>query len=82
MEKDRVVVVFKCERKSIETDLEIPVSLTVSELVSALNSAYDLGVDTGDIKNCYLRAENPIVLLEGNRTLAEYGVRDGSILNY
>jgi hypothetical protein len=48
----------------------------------ALNSAYDLQIDTSDIKNCYLKAERPIALLRGNKTLEEFGVRNGTIIYY
>ncbi len=29
----------------------------------------------------YLKAERPIALLRGERTLREYGIRDGSVIN-
>ena len=34
-----------------------------------------------DINNCYLKAQNPIMLLKGNRTLKEFGVRNGTIIS-
>jgi uncharacterized ubiquitin-like protein YukD len=51
-------------------------------LVLALNTAYELKIDVSDIKECYLKSENPIALLRGNKTLAEYGLRNGSIINF
>ena len=62
--------------------MEVPLSISANELVTALNTAYELGIDTSDIKNCYLKAENPIALLKGNKTLEEFGLRNGSIINY
>jgi len=50
-------------------------------LAAALNEAYGLGVDLSDINNCYLKAQNPIMLLKGNRTLKEFGVRNGTIIS-
>ena len=47
-----------------------------------MNAAYELGIDTSDIKNCYLQAENPIALLRGNRILEEFGLRSGSVIYY
>lgn len=43
---------------------------------------YGLGIDITDIKNCYLKAENPIALLRGNKTLFQYGIHNGSIISY
>ena len=63
-------------------DLEIPLNISANELVIALNTAYELGIDTSDIKSCYLKAERPIVLLKGNKTLAEFGIRNGSVINF
>lgn len=57
-------------------------SVYANDLVLALNSAYDLGIDTSDIKNCYLKSEYPIALLKGNKTLAEYGIRNGSCIYF
>lgn len=82
MEKDRAVVIFNITKKNFSVDLEIPLFITANELVIALNSAYNLNIDVSDIKNCYLKSERPIALLRGNKTLSEYGIRNGSIINY
>ncbi|MBE6052866.1 MAG: hypothetical protein E7212_02975 [Clostridium sartagoforme] len=82
MEKDTAIVIFNITKKKFSVDLEIPLFITANELVLALNSAYDLQIDVSDIKNCYLKAERPIALLRGNKTLEEYGIRNGSIINY
>lgn len=82
MNKDNAIIVFVATKKGIQADLEIPLSITANELVIGLNAAYDLGIDTSNIKNCYLKAENPIMLLRGNKTLAEFGLMTGSIINY
>lgn len=79
---NKAIVVFRINRKNFETDLEIPLDITANDLVNALNIAYELGIDTNDMKNCYLKAENPITLLKGNRMLSEFGVRNGTIINY
>ena len=60
----------------------MPLDISANELVNALNTAYELGIDTTDIKNCYLKAEKPVALLRGNKTLREFGIRNGSIINY
>ena len=82
MGKDKAIVIFNYIKKNKSVDLEVPLDITATDLVIALNTAYDLGIDTTNIKNCYLKAENPIALLRGNKTLAEYGIRNGSIINY
>lgn len=79
---DKIVVIFNLIRKSISVDIEIPIDITTRELLIGLNYAFDLGIDTSDIKKCYLKAENPIALLRGNKLLREYGLRNGSIINY
>ena len=80
--KQKAVVVFQIPQRKFSVDLEIPLDITAKELVAALNAAYELGIDTSDIKNCYLQAENPIALLRGNRILEEFGLRSGSVIYY
>lgn len=82
MAKEVVIIIFNIVKRNITADLEIPLDISANELVLALNFAYDLNIDTSDIKSCYLKAENPIALLRGNKTLAEFGLRNGSIINY
>lgn len=80
--ENKAIVIFRIYKRNFEIDLEIPLDITANDLVNALNTAYDLGIDTTDMKNCYLKAENPIVLLKGNRLLSEFGVRNGTIINF
>ncbi len=82
MNGDTAIIIFNIIKRKISVDLEIPLSISANELVTALNTAYDLGIDTGDIKNCYLKMERPIALLKGNKTLSEFGMRNGSIINF
>lgn len=79
---DKANIIFNIHRRKISVYLEIPLNITANELVVALNSAYNLNINIYDIKNCYLKAENPIALLKGNKTLAEYGIRNGTIINF
>lgn len=80
--KDTAIIVFNIAKRKFTVDLEVPLDISANELVVALNTAYELGIDIMDIKNCYLKAENPIALLKGNKTLAEFGIRNGSVINY
>ena len=82
MEKETAVIIFNIIQRAFSADLEVPLEITANELVLALNTAYSLGIDTTDIKNCYLKSENPIALLRGNKTLKEVGIRNGSIVNF
>ena len=75
---EKAIVIFSIVKRNFQVDLEIPLDITANELVNALNTAYELGIDTTDVKNCYLKAENPIALLKGNRLLSEFGVRNGT----
>lgn len=82
MAKETAIIILNITKRSFTVDLEVPLDISANDLVNALNTAYELGIDTSDIKNCYLKAENPIALLKGNKTLAEFGLRNGSIINF
>lgn len=82
MDKNKAVIIFNDHRTNKNIDVEVPLDITAADLVISLNSAFDLGIDTADVSNCYLKAEKPIVLLRGNKTLAQYGIRNGSIISY
>ena len=82
MNKETAIVIFKNLKTNVSVDIEVPLYITANDLVEALNIAYDLGIDTSDIKNCYLKSENPIALLKGNKDLSEFGIRDGSVIIY
>lgn len=80
--EDKIVIIFNDMMKKEKTDLEIPLDISANDLVLALNSAFELQIDIYDVKKCYLKAENPIALLRGNKSLRAYGLRNGTIINY
>ena len=80
--EEKVVVEFINDMKQTHVDLEIPLEITANDLVLALNEAYGLEMDTENIFSCYLVAENPIAFLRGNKTLKEFGIRNGSYIIY
>lgn len=80
MERENAIIIFQNEKENNSVDLEVPLDISANDLVIALNQAYDLGIDTSDVKNCFLKAERPIALLKGNKTLAEFGIRNGSVV--
>lgn len=82
MDKETAIIILNITKRGFTVDLEVPLDISANDLVNALNAAYDLGIDTSDIKNCYLKSESPIALLKGNKTLAEFGIRNGSIINF
>jgi len=79
---NKAVVILKIQKRNFETDLEIPLDISANDLIVALNAAYDFNIDVSDVKNCYLKTENPIALLKGNRMLSEYGIRNGTVINF
>lgn len=82
MEKETIIIIFNNCKSGFSADVEVPLDITAMELVIGLNTAYGLEIDITDIKNCYLKAENPIALLRGNKTLSQYGIHNGSIISY
>lgn len=47
-------------------------------MLIALKRAYDLNLDENNTTECYMACEYPIAFLKGNRTLADFGIRNGS----
>lgn len=81
MDKKAIVIFKICKRKE-EYDIEVPLDISANELVNALNNAFELGIDTSNVSDCFLQSENPIALLKGNKLLSDYGLRNGSIINF
>lgn len=77
----RAVVQLNLLARGESLDVDVPLTITAGELLQGLNEAYHLGLDTEDASQCYLKAENPVVLMHGRRTLGEFGIMDGSIIN-
>lgn len=80
--KERVIIRFAAPGKNIANDIDVPLDITANDLIVGLNAAYHLGLDISDARQCYLSCENPIALLRGNKTLGEFGLRDGSLIAY
>ncbi len=80
MNKNTAVIVVKNLKTEVFEDLEVPLNITANDLVIAFNSIYHLNINIDDVLSCYLKSENPIALLKGNKTLEEYGIRNGSIV--
>ena len=80
MEKTAVII-LNIVKLGITKDIEVPLDITANELVIGLNEAYNLGINTDDIRTCYLKMENPIALLHGNKLLRDYKIHDCSVIN-
>lgn len=80
MEK-RVVIRLNLAQRHEWHDVDIPLDLNASELLEGLNAAYKLGLSADAVADCYVKAENPVVLMHGKKTLGQYGIMDGSIIN-
>lgn len=74
-----VMVHFSDGRDS--EDISVPLDISALELMIGLNQAYELGYDRSRINEYSLRADNPICLLRGDRTLRSFGIRNGSEIN-
>lgn len=80
--ENSAIVVFKILKRNFETDLEIPINISANDLVNALNKAYDLGIDTSDVSNCYLKSERPIAFLKGSKKIKDFGIRNGTVIYF
>ncbi|MBC8060468.1 MAG: hypothetical protein H7Y18_07365 [Clostridiaceae bacterium] len=78
---DKIVAILYIHKSDKKIDVEIPLDITVKDLVVALNQAFNLGVDVSNITECYLKTENPIALLKGNTKLRDYKLRNGTVIN-
>ena len=81
MGRERIVAVLERHSEGKRTDVDLPLNITANEAIIGLNQAFGLGMDTSDLSRCFLRTENPIALLKGNRTLEEFGLRDGTVIH-
>lgn len=76
----RATVIVNLEERGESFDVDIPLDINAGELLEGLDGAYGLGIDTEDPANLYVKAENPIVLLHGQKTLAQSGIMNGSVI--
>ncbi len=79
---DKIILDFRDERKKEQHDIEVSSDITARELILGLIEAYGLDIDTSYPDNIFLRANNPTVLLKGDKKLYEYGLHKGSIVYY
>ena len=80
MGETAICIVDLGEQKGTQ-DLEVPLDLPASSLILAMRRIYTPEQEPGELKNSYLRCENPIALLHGSKTLRAYGVRNGTVIH-
>lgn len=80
--EESIIVILRLVKRNELHDIEVPLDITVRELVVGLNAGYDLGIDVNNIKNCYLKIENPTMLIRGNTVLKDTDIRNGSVINF
>ena len=78
---DRAVVQVNFVAAGVQRDIDLPLDITAGELLMGLNEAYGLGLSIEDPLRCHVKAENPTVLMHGKKTLGQYGIRNGSVIN-
>jgi uncharacterized ubiquitin-like protein YukD len=79
---ETAIVEFCNLENGTTAELEVPLWITANDLIQGLNEAYELGMNIEDIFSCHLVAENPIAFLRGNKTLKEFGIRNGTSIIY
>lgn len=82
MNEDKIIAILHLHKKNKKIDVEIPLNITANELILALNQGFGLGLNTSEISKCYLKTENPIALLKGNKKVSEYELHNGTIINH
>lgn len=80
--KNTIIVLFNDKRSGEQYDLEVPVDITANELIYGLNMGLHLGINLDKVSECYLCTREPIALLRGNASLEEFGMRDGTIIDF
>lgn len=77
----KAILLLNNSKKNEKIDIEVPLEITANEFILAINTAYDLGINTDNMMELFFKCENPIALIKGNKTLEEYGLREGTIIN-
>lgn len=68
MSVNKAIIMVNMIKTGDSYDLEVPLDISANELCEALFQKY-LPEQYGDMQQYYLKAERPIALLRGERTL-------------
>lgn len=77
--KNSIICSFINISNSSMTDIEIPLDITCDEFVKSMNESMQLNIEIPG-NQAYFRSENPIALIQGNKTLGELGLHTGSMI--
>ncbi len=80
--ENTVIMIFEDLSKNRSLDIEAPLNISANELIYGLNKGLHLGIDINNVRKCYLCTREPRILLRGDKTLEELGVRNGTIITY
>lgn len=80
--ENTIIVIFNYKKMNKKIDIEIPLNISANELIYGLNAGLKLGMDLTNVADCYLCTEEPRTLLRGDKLLEEFGIRNGTIINF
>ena len=78
---DEVTMTICIHSRGVKADILVPLDISANELIIGVNEGFGLGMDITDMSKCFLRTENPIALVKGNKILREFGLRNGTVIN-
>jgi uncharacterized ubiquitin-like protein YukD len=81
MDKERITAILHIHSQNKKIDIDIPLDITANELIVSLAKGFNLNIDISNPSKCFLKTENPIALLRGNKLLRDYELRDGVLIN-
>ena len=59
--RDTITMILRIHKKKQICDIEAPLDITANDFVKALNSGFDLGFDTDNVLECYLKQKIPFL---------------------
>ncbi len=76
-----ITCIFNNYNTCTTCDIEIPLNITCDEFVKSMNESMKLNIEIPS-NQVYFRCENPIALIQGEKTIAELGLHTGSMIIY
>lgn len=80
MDLNNAIITINLITQNKSYDIEVPLDISANELCTAVFQKFLPDLHS-DANKYYLKCERPIALLRGERTLRNYGIRDGSVIN-
>ena len=79
MNNNTIICSFINTSNSSITDIDLPLDITCDEFVKSMNESMQLNIEIPS-NQAYFRSENPIALIQGEKTLGELGLHTGSMI--